>query len=95
MQALETVKDGAVDSSYVMAALTPWPILAVRTVPLPDRRVRIRLEVAVWDGLEIIAGQLGRTVHSLCGEVDATRPNHVALTSAIRTYVLEYFRKLA
>lgn len=95
MQALETVKDGAVDASYVGAALIPWPMLAVRTVPLPDRRIRIRLEVAVWDGLEIIAEQLGRSVHSLCGEVDAARPNHIALTSAIRTYVLEYFRKLA
>ncbi len=94
MQALETVKDGVVDLSYV-AALAPWPLLANRTVPLPDRRVRIRLEMAVWDGLETIAGHVGRSVDSLCAEVDAARPTHITLTSAIRTYVLEYFRKLA
>lgn len=94
MQALETVKDGVVDLSYV-TALAPWPLLVVRTVPLPGRRACIRLEVAVWDGLVTIAENAGRSVDCLCAEVDAARPAHVTLTSAIRNYVLEYFRRLA
>ncbi|GAA4259009.1 hypothetical protein GCM10022293_60100 [Azospirillum formosense] len=54
----------------------------------------MRLEAAFWDGLEEIAQREGLTVGELCnrlGErVEAVDASN--LSSAVRVYVLEYFR---
>ncbi|WP_449234028.1 ribbon-helix-helix domain-containing protein [Azospirillum doebereinerae] len=71
----------------------PWPTVVSRTVSLPDRRAKLRLESAVWSGLDEIARKQLRPVQELCKDVDAHRPPGMPLTSAIRTYVLDYFRQ--
>ncbi|MBY6265462.1 aryl-sulfate sulfotransferase [Azospirillum sp. 412522] len=67
--------------------------MASRTIPLPNRRARLRLEEAVWNGLDDIARKERRPVQELCREVDALRPSNTPLTSAIRNYVLDYYRQ--
>nr|WP_255636288.1 ribbon-helix-helix domain-containing protein [Azospirillum sp. 412522] len=73
--------------------LMTWPSMASRTIPLPNRRARLRLEEAVWNGLDDIARKERRPVQELCREVDALRPSNTPLTSAIRNYVLDYYRQ--
>ncbi|XWZ94094.1 ribbon-helix-helix domain-containing protein [Azospirillum sp. B2RO_4] len=70
-----------------------WPSIVSRTIPLKDRRARLRLETAVWSGLDDIAQKERRPVRELCIEVDALRPSTTPLTSAIRSYVLDYYRR--
>ncbi|MBP2297742.1 ribbon-helix-helix domain-containing protein [Azospirillum picis] len=74
-------------------ALMAWPTVVSRTIPLPDRRMRLRLEKAIWSGLDDIARKERRPVQDLCREVDAMRPSTTPLTSAIRSYVLDYYRQ--
>ncbi|MFC5353351.1 ribbon-helix-helix domain-containing protein [Azospirillum lipoferum] len=70
-----------------------WPVIVSRTVPLSDRRAKLRLESIIWNGLEEIAEQQRRPLRELCDEVNGNRPFGVALNSAIRSYVLDYFRR--
>ena len=79
-------------SAADMASLVTWPVMAARTIPLPGRRARLRLEAMVWDGFDEIARREGRPVTDLCNELDATRPSNVSLATAVRTFVLDYFR---
>ncbi|WP_158284552.1 ribbon-helix-helix domain-containing protein [Azospirillum sp. TSO35-2] len=76
-----------------LTALMAWPTVVSRTIPLPNRRARLRLESAIWSGLDDIARKERRPVQELCRDVDATRPSSTPLTSAIRSYVLDYYRE--
>lgn len=76
-----------------LASLIAAPILSERTVVLADGPARLRLEDMVWDGLDEVARREGRPVTDLCGELDATKPGEVELTTAIRTFVLHYYRQ--
>ncbi|GLR81299.1 ribbon-helix-helix domain-containing protein (plasmid) [Azospirillum oryzae] len=76
-----------------LSALMTWPTMVSRTIPLPDRRARLRLEAVVWSGLDDIARKERRPVQELCRDVDALRPSGTPLTSAIRNYVLDYYRQ--
>ena len=76
-----------------LGALMTWPSVVSRTIPLQNRRARLRLETAVWSGLDDIAQIERRPVRELCIAVDALRPSTTPLTSAIRNYVLDYYRR--
>lgn len=54
----------------------------------------VSLEAAFWDGLRDIATAQGQTVPSLVAEIDNTR-GACGLSTAIRLYVLDYFRNRA
>lgn len=71
-----------------------WPVIVSRTIPLGERRAKLRLEAVIWNGLEEIAEQQRRPLRELCNELNGNRPSGVALTSAIREYVLDYFRRV-
>lgn len=77
-----------------LGALMVWPEVVSRTIPLPDRRAKLRLETAIWSGLDEIARKQHRPVQELCRDVDASRPSKTPLTSAIRSYVLDYYRQV-
>lgn len=83
------------DNSKVsaVASLISWPVVVSRTIPVAGRRARLRLETAVWDGLEEAARREGRPVADLCAKLDAERAPDMPLTTAIRAYVLGYFRE--
>lgn len=76
-----------------LAAVAGWPTMTVRKVPLEDRSARVRLESAIWDGLDEIASQQRRPVKQLCRELAAGSQNGATISSTIRTYVLDYFRR--
>lgn len=59
-----------------------------------DRRSRIRLEITSWEALHDVARRKGCSVHALIAEIDRKRKNQ-NLNSAIRNYVVEYYREAA
>lgn len=66
----------------------------LRNVYVAGKRTSMRLESAFWDGLEEIAQRESLMVDELCTHL-ATRTEAVdanSLSSAVRVYVLEYFR---
>ena len=89
-------KQGGIASgreSIDLEALMVWPQLSARIVPMNGVRTRLRLEKAVWDGLDAIAEIEGKPTQQLCAELGENRPQNAALSTIIRTFVLEYFRK--
>ncbi len=76
-----------------LRSLMVWPSVVSRTIPLTDRRAKLRLEMAIWSGLDEIAKKEERPVRELCQEVDSSRPTTMPLTNAIRSHVLDYFRR--
>ncbi|PWC43913.1 ribbon-helix-helix domain-containing protein [Azospirillum sp. TSO22-1] len=74
-------------------SLVSGPILLERTLALTDGQARLSLETSVWEGLDEAARREGRPVAELCGELDASKPSEVDLSTAIRTFVLGYYRK--
>jgi len=76
-----------------VASLVAWPLVVSRTVPVAGRQARLRLETSVWEGLDEVSRREGRPVADLCSELDATRADGTPLATAIRTYVLGYFRE--
>ncbi|WP_193183902.1 ribbon-helix-helix domain-containing protein [Nisaea sediminum] len=68
--------------------------LISKNVLVDGRRTSMRLEPAMWDALGQIAARENLTVHQICGIVNRHRMN-TSLTSAIRVFILGYFRILA
>lgn len=76
-----------------LASLISGPIMSERTLALTDGQARLSLETTVWEGLDEAARREGRPVADLCGELDAVKPSEVELSTAIRTFVLHYYRE--
>ena len=53
----------------------------------------VSLETAFWDGLRAIASERGISLNRLMTEIDSQRAGN--LSSAIRVYVLIYYRRRA
>ncbi|AWB08502.1 hypothetical protein A6A40_26210 (plasmid) [Azospirillum humicireducens] len=79
--------------SIDLEALMVWPQLSARVVPKNGVTARLRLEKAVWEGLDAIAELEGKPTQQLCAELEENRPKNEALSTTIRTFVLGYFRK--
>ncbi|HYH38906.1 MAG TPA: ribbon-helix-helix domain-containing protein [Azospirillum sp.] len=76
-----------------LLSLVSGPIMTERTLALTGGQARLSLETMVWEGLDEAARRQGRPVAELCGELDATKPSEVELATAIRTFVLGYYRQ--
>lgn len=76
-----------------LASLISGPIMSERTLALTDGQARLSLETAVWEGLDEAARRQGRPVADLCGELDTVKPSEVDLSTAIRAFVLHYYRE--
>lgn len=76
-------------------SLISAPFMMERIIPLPAGPARLELETLVWEGLDEAARRQGRPVADLCWELDETRPHEVELGTAIRTFVLGYYRTAA
>jgi predicted DNA-binding ribbon-helix-helix protein len=70
------------------------PHLPIRNVIVKGRRTSVRLEPAMWDALQEIVTLQGQTVNQLLTEIDRRR-GHASLTSAIRVYIVEFYRSAA
>jgi len=68
--------------------------LVSRNVTVNGRRTSLRLEPELWESLEEIAYREGATVNDVVAAIDGRRADG-GLTSAVRTFVLGYFRNAA
>jgi len=60
-------------------------------VRINGRRTSIRLEPAMWDALQEICAAEKKSIHEISTEVAAEIPSG-GFTSALRVYILNYFR---
>jgi len=68
--------------------------LISRNVTVNGHRTSIRLEQVTWDALDEICAIEGLGVHEICSMIDSQRVNS-SRTSAVRTFILSYFRNAA
>ncbi len=68
-----------------------------RSVTLSGHRTSISLEAEFWEALGDIAAERGLTVTALVNEIDQARTSPITggLSSALRLYVLDHYRRLA
>jgi predicted DNA-binding ribbon-helix-helix protein len=62
-----------------------------RSIALAGHKTSVSLEDAFWAALKTIAAGLGMTLSDLIERIDAQR-EHANLSSAIRLFVLEFYR---
>lgn len=66
-----------------------------RSVCLHGHRTSITLEPEFWDGLEAIAKSRKLSLQKLLEELDEVRRLEGGLASALRLYVLRYYRDIS
>jgi predicted DNA-binding ribbon-helix-helix protein len=81
------------DDTIVSAHATPMKEFAVvkRSVVVRKHKTSVSLEDAFWTGLKDIAIRRGITLSALIEVIDAHRKTN-NLSSAVRLFVLDYFR---
>jgi predicted DNA-binding ribbon-helix-helix protein len=66
--------------------------MAKRSITIAGHRTSISLEEAFWVALAEIAAIRSTSLAGLVAEIDRARPTEVNLSSAIRLFVLDWFR---
>lgn len=69
-----------------------WP---PRKVFVDGRRTSLRLETVMWDALDDIARVQKCSIHDLIGQISKNRGSQGGLASAIRVYIVEFYRRNA
>ncbi|MCM2294263.1 ribbon-helix-helix domain-containing protein [Allorhizobium sp. BGMRC 0089] len=67
-------------------------MIVKHSISLSGHRTSFSLEDAFWQEIRRIAVHRNMTVAALIGEIDETRPVDCNLSSALRLYVLDWFR---
>ncbi|MBV1902385.1 MAG: ribbon-helix-helix domain-containing protein [Marinosulfonomonas sp.] len=65
---------------------------AKHSLTLRGHRTSVSLEAEFWRGFCDIARKLDRPINDLAAEIDEERGTRSGLASAIRLYVLRYYR---
>jgi len=65
-----------------------------RSIVVAGHKTSVSLEEAFWNGMKEISGLRNMTLSELVGEIDNNRQQG-NLSSAIRLFVLEHYRRLA
>lgn len=65
-----------------------------RSIMVAGHKTSVSLEEAFWNGMKEISGVRDMTLSELVGEIDSNRQQG-NLSSAIRLFVLDYFRSRA
>ncbi|WP_027527558.1 ribbon-helix-helix domain-containing protein [Bradyrhizobium sp. Ec3.3] len=65
-----------------------------RSIVVGGQKTSVSLEEDFWNGMKGISGLRNMTLSELVGEIDCTR-QHGNLSSAIRLFVLDYFKNRA
>ncbi len=73
------------------AGTYPPPIK--RSITLSGHRTSVSLEEPFWQAFRDIAAAQSKPLNRLAAEIDAARDPETGLASAIRVYVLEWYRK--
>jgi predicted DNA-binding ribbon-helix-helix protein len=64
-----------------------------RSVTISGHRTSVSLEVEFWQALSEIAGDLNRPLAKLIDDIDKREGRDKNLSSALRVFVLAYYRK--
>ena len=72
----------------------PTSPLVASNVYVSGRRTSVRLAPGLWEALRDIAAREDRSMHQFCSDIDRTR-GYTRLTSAMRIYIVNYFRSAA
>ena len=64
-----------------------------RSVAVSSHKTSISLEAGFWDGLKEVAAHEGISIPALITRIDTDR-QHANLSSAVRLYVLDHYRRL-
>jgi predicted DNA-binding ribbon-helix-helix protein len=78
------------DNTLVLQATAVTGGLRKYSIALAGHKTSVSLEPAFWEALRAIAKSKGRPVNDVVGEIDRDRDGN--LSSAIRLYVLAYYR---
>ena len=70
----------------------PRVVYKPRNVRLANIHTTVRLEPVMWEALGDIADHRGITRQDLIREIDQTRDRGVGLTSAIRVFIVKFYR---
>ena len=65
-----------------------------RSIVVAGHKTSVSLEEAFWNGMKEISGEHSMTLSDLVGEID-TKRQQGNLSSAIRLFVLDYFKSRA
>ncbi len=66
--------------------------MAKRSIAIAGHRTSVSLEEPFWAGLGEIAKARGISLSALVAEIDRTRPQRTNLSSAVRLFVLAWYR---
>lgn len=69
--------------------------LIVKSIRIHERRTSVRLEPEMWNALDEVAAMEGLTIHGVCARVDDSRTPKGTFSSALRVYLLCYYRNAA
>ncbi|MEM1131196.1 MAG: ribbon-helix-helix domain-containing protein [Pseudomonadota bacterium] len=64
-----------------------------RSLTLRQHRTSVSLEDEFWQAFRDIAAEEGRALNDLAAEIDEARGTETGLATAIRLYVLAYYRR--
>lgn len=64
-----------------------------RSVLLQGHKTSITMEDAFWDAIKTIADQSHCSVNTVIADIDAQRDPSANLSSCVRVYILEWYRK--
>ena len=64
-----------------------------RSLTLRGHRTSVSLEAEFWQAFRDIARIEDKPVNALAAEIDEARGTDAGLASAIRVYILDYYRK--
>ncbi len=68
---------------------------AKHSFAIRGHRTSISLEPEFWDALTEIAKARGASLAALVAEIDSARTGDAGLSTAVRLYVLDYYRERA
>lgn len=63
-----------------------------RVVTVGGTRISVRMESSLWNSLIEIGEREGKSIDELCDDIEGRR-NGIPLSTAIRVFVLHYFRE--
>lgn len=67
--------------------------LVIRNVKVHGHRTSVRLEPQMWDSMIEICRREFCTPDDVCSYVAQRKPPHDSLSSSLRVFILDYFRK--
>lgn len=66
--------------------------LKKRSVSIAKHATSITLEKPFWEALKMIAADQKKSINQIITEVDANKPAHANLSSAVRVFILQHFK---